>query len=1075
MADFEHYLFDNDLAALDPLMDGWIAKETERQARRLILIPSESICMAPVRKVLDTPFSNLYAEGYPPSGYKRLSEEELADEAFNLVFYRRYADRRFYKGNDYVNLVEQLAARRVADCFANPHASSKEIFANVQTLSGSAANLAIYDAFVKPGDTVMSLDLMQGGHLSHGSPFHVTGKSHKIIPFGVDPKTELLDYDQIRDLAKTHRPKMLIGGFTSYPWAPKWDILRSICDEVGATLMADVSHPAGLIVAGEYPNPVGIADVTVFTTHKTLCGPRGAVILTTDQDKAQAVDTAVFPGHQGGPHVNKIAALAVAFKLAQTEQFKALQRRIRANAQALAQSFQDEGLRLSYGGTDTHLLLLDLKSIAPKSKEPLRGEMAARILELCGIVVNKNTIPGDELTALATGIRMGTPWVSQRGMTEDGARRMGKAIADICKGIKPFHYEGLGGTLPRGKIDLDEFEAHKAEVDDIATGLAGQADQRTDFPLFNFPEKEVDGQRVFRLTGPRVEAHLQQLITGDLSELEEGKTLSSYMVERNGKVLDKVVIARVEARNDFRHGGFYLIPSAKAAHRVLLWLRGHAEGYVLFEDDDITAKIEGPVVVEEIPAQHLPDFLNDVKSPEGATVGLEIQEAYEKEPEKFALHKPYFIGQNRLADAGLTKADKTVFTWEEPKDDGLKRTALYEEHAKRTKKLVPFAGWEMPVWYTSLIEEHQAVRQGAGLFDVSHMGVFDVTGITASDFLDYVSTNYSRWFGVGESYYSYLLDQDANVLDDIMVYHLDHERFLVVVNAGNEPKDWTWMNKVLNDEVLTDRRVPTKRAPKATLRNLKDPSCGDDRLILLAFQGPKSLDVLCRLADDETSRRSLKNLPRTHVCKVNVAGLPLIVSRTGYTGENYGYELFVHPDNAAKLWNAILDEGKDDGVVPTGLGARDSLRTEAGLPLYGHELAGTYEMNPYGAGFGSYVKLHKPFFIGKDAIMKQEENRSRQTVRFAVPEGERPLRTGDLVTAVNGSVIGHVTSCVFLPDKSQVGLAYINIRNAKPGPVEIWPGGDKAKSPKKGDIWAMGDRLVVPVTAEIVSRFPAKK
>ncbi|RLC75483.1 MAG: serine hydroxymethyltransferase [Chloroflexi bacterium] len=417
------------LADVDPDIERIIALEKERQARRIILIPSASIAPAPVRAALGSVFNNIYAEGYPPLRMTRDDEELLLDMGHQLAYYRRYADRRFYKGADYVHFVETLAQRRCAACMANERVSAEDIYVNVQPLSGAAANLAVYDALLEPGDTLMGMDLFQGGHLSHGSEFNISGRRYRVVSYGVDLKGQL-DYGRIMEQALAERPQIIIAGYTSYPWAPDWSKFREIADACGAYLMADIAHPAGMVAAGAYPSPVGLADVITFTTHKTMAGPRGAVILTTDQDIAQDIDMAVFPGAQGGPHTNKFAAMAVAFQIAQTDAFKRMMHRVTENAQTLAASLQKRGLGLAYGGTDTHLLLIDLRSIETPTGEPLRGEMAVRIMELAGLIANKNTIPGDELTALASGVRLGTPWVTQRGM---GAAEM-EAIADAIAG-----------------------------------------------------------------------------------------------------------------------------------------------------------------------------------------------------------------------------------------------------------------------------------------------------------------------------------------------------------------------------------------------------------------------------------------------------------------------------------------------------------------------------------------------------------------------------------------------------------------------------------------------------------------
>ena len=291
-----------DIGLVDPDIDGIIGFEEERQARKLIMIPSESMAPKAVRQALGSVFNNVYAEGYPPLRMTRDDEETLLDIPYELAYYRRYADRRFYKGVDYVHFVETLAQRRAADCFANDLAHSQDIYVNVQPLSGAAANLAVYDTLLDVGDTVMGMNLYQGGHLTHGSEFNFSGKRYHVASYGVSKATGRLDYDEIRDLARTHRPKMIIAGFTSYTWAPDWGAFAEIAREVGARLLADISHPAGMVVAGAFPSPVGIADVITCTTHKTLCGPRGAIIMTADEDLARRIDLAVFPGEQGGPH-----------------------------------------------------------------------------------------------------------------------------------------------------------------------------------------------------------------------------------------------------------------------------------------------------------------------------------------------------------------------------------------------------------------------------------------------------------------------------------------------------------------------------------------------------------------------------------------------------------------------------------------------------------------------------------------------------------------------------------------------------------------------------------------------------
>ena len=434
--------FTSDLNSTDPAVAGLIGYEAERQARKLILIPSESQAPAAVREALGSVFQNIYAEGYPDPGLHGLNEEAILDYEIQLAGYRRNSDQRYYKGVEYADILETLTRRRVSEAFAANGIPPEEIWANVQPLSGSPANSAVYAALVAPGSTVMGMDLLHGGHLTHGSPANRSGKLYNIVSYGIDPQTERLNYDAIEELARQHKPKMIIAGYTSYPWMPDWARFRRIADAVGAYLLADISHIAGMVAAGVVASPVGHAHVITFTTHKTLYGPRGACILTTDKKLAQKIDSAVFPGEQGGPHVNAIAGMAVTFKLARTPGFARLQQQIVDNAAHLAAALETYGLRIPYGGTDTHMLLVDCKSVraatgvSPDGRKgtPLMGDPAARMLDLAGIVLNRNTIPGDKSARVPSGIRLGTPWITQRGFLAPEIERLAEIIARGAQG-----------------------------------------------------------------------------------------------------------------------------------------------------------------------------------------------------------------------------------------------------------------------------------------------------------------------------------------------------------------------------------------------------------------------------------------------------------------------------------------------------------------------------------------------------------------------------------------------------------------------------------------------------------------
>jgi glycine hydroxymethyltransferase len=1065
--------FGVDLAELDPDIEYTIALEEERQARHIILIPSESMAPLAVRQALGSVFNNIYAEGYPPSRMCLDDEDLLLEFDHQLAYYRRYADRRFYKGVGYVHFIETLAQRRCARLFATSEVSTEQIYVNVQALSGAAANLAVYDAFMEPGDILMGLDLFQGGHLTHGSEFNISGRRYQVVPYRVETSTEQLDYDHILNLAKECRPKLIVAGYTSYPWAPDWRRFREIADAVGAYLLADIAHPAGMAAAGAYPNPVGLADVTTFTTHKTMCGPRGAVIMSTDPEKAALVDAAVFPGAQGGPHTNKFAAMAVAFKIATTEEFKALQHQIASNAQALGEALQKRGLKLAYGGTDTHLLMLDLRGMTGPHGQPLLGEIVVRVLELCGIVANKNTLPGDTATAVARGVRLGTPWVTQRGMGPTAMDRIADCIHRIVTAIEPFTYEGLIGTLPRGKLPLDVLESVKRKVAELADSVTAETHSRgSGYPHYYVMPKHdgsssesLEGRCVLAIAGWRAQPFVQQAATNDVARLSVSEHHRSLLLSREGLVLDDVFVRRLvpDARGRDR---FLMAVHNAQAERVKAWLRGLADGYLLFDPDDIFAKVEGPAVVIDLRTEahgenyaelveEAEDFLSLIKGDDDPLMPREeLQRSYvgptlqtgltDDSPtgldlyrlgnqNLFALHKTYFVGQKSLCSAS-PPAKKREWYWQE-QEGPLKRSCLAEEHRKLTRHLVPFAGWEMPVRYASVSEEHQATRTAAALFDVSHMGVLGVSGPHATSFLDTVTTNYVRWLEDGQSHYSYLLDPDGNVIDDIIVYRRRANDYVVVVNAANWDKDWDWLNAVNREEVILDRENPFKSIERpAVLKNLKDPTLEGEQKVDVALQGPNSCVILQRLADDQETTDRLGRLARTALMDARVAGLEVVIARTGYTGEEVGYEIFVHPDEAPRLWNAILEAGADLGVKPAGLAARDSTRTEAGLPLYGHELAGTHNIDPAECGFASYVKLHKPFFVGRKAYMEKLRGTSMTVIRFRMDEkGVSPPRQGNPVVNRRGRCIGWVTSCAADSEGYLVGMAYVEKRYAEVG------------------------------------------
>jgi glycine hydroxymethyltransferase len=382
-------------------------------------------------------------------------------------------------------------------------------------------------------------------------------------------------------------------------------------------------------------------------------------------------------------------------------------------------------------------------------------------------------------------------------------------------------------------------------------------------------------------------------------------------------------------------------------------------------------------------------------------------------------------------------------------------------------KMVPFAGWDMPVWYTSVVEEHLATRQVAGLFDVSHMGVYEVKGADAASFLDTICANDCGGLQPGESLYSQFLTPDADVIDDTLVYRRAWDKYLVVVNASNDDKDRTWFLSVRDGKVKIDNQKPWARTYgyEAEIRNLRDPKSGKDMRIDIALQGPKSRDILLAMGVDEATRARIMKLKRTELCDAIVGDFDLIVSRTGYTGEKMAFELFVHPERAVDFWNEVLKAGESFGVKAIGLGARDSLRTEAGLPLYGHEMGlgsgkfGERDLGVAEGGFGSYVKPYKPWFIGREAYLAREKDRKGVVVRFRFDEQRvRMAHNGDPVMSASGERIGWVTSCAVDGERFLTGQAYLELKYAVEGTsIGIHQGG------------AM-DRP--PTPAKVMSRFP---
>lgn len=1198
------FLFRRPAAQADPTLARLAEIEAERQLRKLILIASESASPEPVTEILGSSFNNLYVEGYPSWRMTEAENRDWADMVTHLAYFRRYSDLRYYRGCEYADFVESIAQKRIKALFANDRVSADQIFANVQPLSGAAANNAVYLALVPHGSDVVGMSLIEGGHLTHGSKANRSGKSYKIHSYGVSEKDGLIDYEQMAELVREHQPRMLIGGASAYPWRIDWQRMREIADTVkgGCYLLADIAHYAGLVVAGQYPNPIGIADVISFTTHKSLCGARGAVILSTRRELARRINTAVFPGEQGGPHVGNIAAKAVAFHLAGTDTFRLMMERVVKNSKALAAAIQKRGVAIKYGGTESHLCLVDLNSIPSPTGMPLTGEIAGRILDLAGIVVNKNTVRGDKSAVHPSAVRLGTVWLTQLGYDEGDMDRIGELIATLLKAIHPFRYiEGLG-TVGRGKIDLDVLESVRAGIDElIESRLGPPSGTVSGYPHFDAyagaapdagsthqavteepPTRgavvvERAGHGILEVESERAHYFMQSVGTADISAMVAGDLTRTFLLDRHGNSIDDVLVLRQPDRAEgWRR--YWVLTNGTRHGRVRRWFRALSDGYVLFDDADVYRKLEGPAMIEDLsvqephagavaefaveskctgkPAREAPDALwasMALIGPDAASIldqasgaplelgigrhasisidGAEAIVAREAEdlfhvltrvsdqagvqsllrshdaaeatagvlagwragaglpavgeevgaavlhgrrPDLFGAEKVYYAGQSFVAHAGQARKEYRHQQEELP----LRRTPLHDEHIRLGQKefMVPFGGWRMPVRYGPILEEHRAVRETAGLFDVSHMGVLEVRGETAQRFLDAITSNYVGWLWNGQCHYSYLLDPDGDCIDDILVYRRRHDRILIVVNAANAEKDEAWIRAAASGEFFLDRDRRWIRAEgPPEIVNLRDPSQGAEQRIDLALQGPKSFDILAAAADNPSMMADLGLKKRFEFVEGSIAGIEAMISTTGYTGEKEGFEILCHPDHLVQLWQLLLEKGEPFGIRPTGLGARDSTRIEAGYPLWGHELAGEHEITPIEAGYGGSVKFHKPFFVGREAMRRHEETRTRQVVRFIIDgTGRRLVRAGNPIVDGNGKYLGVVTSSTQVGGH-QVGLALVDRKAARRDtPLHIYrlpPNLDRLPEAKRMDQLIKGDAVLLPDTARVVRRF----
>jgi glycine hydroxymethyltransferase len=686
--------------------------------------------------------------------------------------------------------------------------------------------------------------------------------------------------------------------------------------------------------------------------------------------------------------------------------------------------------------------------VVGKDGTPLSGDMAARVLDIAGLVVNANTIPGDKSSARASGIRLGTPWITQRGLVESDVKAMGDIIADILFAMEP--YQATGGSKPttRAKIDFLKLENAKLRVRDLVNkALSSDSRISSGYPYFHFLDSfnHLDKEKwvTFEISGEKLPQIMNYTV-----EIETEDVLIGEVYHTRLFVYDQFTDIRIK-KQDEKHV-LISCPSNQAG-MTAAWLRSLSDGYIRF-DDDLMKRIPGPFFVRETDKQ---------------ITGDEIQD----NPDNF---KPYFLGIS--GSKGIRKnANLPEFKWEEKESKENKKTMLNAWHVEQNAKIIPFAGWEMPVWYSSVLEEHRATREKAGLFDVTHMGVFEASGSHALSFLDCVCGNDISSLEVGQSCYTHFLLPNADVVDDLLVYRHNSDKYLLVVNAANEEKDWAWLNAVKNKSVKVDEQRPWAHSfgTDVDLRNLKDEKEGDRMRVDIALQGPLSNQVLNSLGFSKEDLVRILALKRTDLCHAVWQGTDLIISRTGYTGEKLSYEIFIHPEKAMDLWNEIIIAGEPFGLKPCGLGARDSLRTEAGLPLYGHEMAGVMNLGVADAGFGSFVKTYKPWFIGRETFIQAEKDRKSEVIRFRFEQQRvRLAHYGDPVFNDKGRKIGSVTSCAIDKEGFINGQAYIEMDQSSEG-TELYIY-QNAASLNEFTIQEIehGGRVQLPSKAIVISRFP---
>ncbi|MBZ0273040.1 hypothetical protein K8I61_13455 [bacterium] len=666
-------------------------------------------------------------------------------------------------------------------------------------------------------------------------------------------------------------------------------------------------------------------------------------------------------------------------------------KRARALALAMAEAFRDAGIDARIDDAPCPNVRIASASFTPGAEWPLAPDDAVTILSAARVMA---FVPDDA----ADGDIAFCPF-SSAALTEDEARSVAAAIAPLLSSVKTFG-EWVGPRRrSRARVAFETLSTFAREIGAVA--LASEPAENGDIPC---P----------LVTGDVARLGVDQLVSVSVLDLAPGESRRALLLDGGGSVISDVVVSCYTEKLGVSSFAFFA-PAATLAD-VDLWVRAAFCGAVTIDEDDPRPRIESLARVDaagEPPQDALAVFRR--VDEDVVRAGTAPGDLLKSRPELVAMAKPYFVGQAALARvAGHGFAETAVLPSIEAPP--LRRTVLFDAHKELGAKMVPFGGWEMPVHYpTGIFAEHRATRSAAALFDVSHMSVFEIAGRDAAAALEYLLAGRAARVSVGRAAYTYLLTPDGAAIDDAFIYRLSVERYLIVVNAGNADRDRAWMTAALSGSAVIDAAVPGRRLPTAVrFRDLRD--AGPDSLALIAFQGPASLMQLVRLAESGDDAQILTRLKKNEIARVLIAGQRVQVARTGYTGEDVAFELFVHPGALGAVWNAILESGRAAGVLPAGLGARDAARLEAGLPLFGHELEGEQRGTLTEAGYGWVPKVTAPWFIGRDAYAARVGDKpARKIVRLA-GQGARAARDGHLILDDDGMAAGPIVSFAFVDD-----------------------------------------------------------